>query len=875
MTEKKLFLFDVMPLLYRAHFATMGKSFGTTTGIDTRTTLVFFNYIFQVLTEEKPDAVASVLDSKAKERVAVASTYKANREKMPNEIYDAFPYAMQLMDSLQIPILKEEGYEADDVIASMARKGELEGYKVFIVSPDKDFAQLVNENIFLLRPPYKGVAMEVLNVEGVINKYGVRPDQIADFLALRGDSVDNIQGIKGIGDKTATSLLATFTSIENLIDKVESISQVKVKESIKAYQHQLVENKFLALLTGDLEVTFTWEEITSKKPNEEKLLPLLDELQFVKIRERLIKQGFISNNDAIIIKENKATEVQVQLITPEEAKQRIDYKKEIAITYSEQWPEILFVMQHGSTSLLGIVLNSEQEWAAFITDLDHADVHKIGWQLKPLLKKIALLNLVLKSLWIDMAIAAYLLQPDAKIEWVFIKDKYELPEYHVAAPYSTLNFLPSLTESYDKIIDRIKQLQIENLFYEIELPLQSVLCRMEMQGIAIDLGALGEIDLVLTEQLKLLEKNLYEMAGATFNINSPSKTAEIIQQIADPSELKKTKTGQISTAEPYLIDLAPKYPFIADLLNYRKLNKIITTYVYSLPKYVDAQTGKIHPTFQQIVAGTGRLSCTEPNLQNLPIRSEAGREVRKAIVPSGPGFTVLSIDYNQVELRLLAALSEDKVMIETFRLGNDIHTATASRVFRVEEDKVDKDMRSKAKGINFGIAYGITPWGLATRLKISQKESKQIIDAYFQEFSSVKEYLEKSIRESRERGYTRTRYGRIRYIEGIDSRNGTTRKMAERMAVNAPLQGLAADIIKEAMVSVDEFIIRNSLKTRLILQVHDELVFDAAVDELEKFVPEVVKIMEDKAGLIVPLKVNVTTGRNWLEQEKYKSHLQV
>jgi DNA polymerase-1 len=432
-----------------------------------------------------------------------------------------------------------------------------------------------------------------------------------------------------------------------------------------------------------------------------------------------------------------------------------------------------------------------------------------------------------------------------------------------------LSYLPSIIEAHEKIMGKIKEMELAGLFFNIELPLQSVISAMEQYGIRIDLESLKEIDKVLTKQLTELEKKLFDLAGIKFNIGSPSQTAEILQKIADPSELRKTKTGQISTAEPHLVDIAPKYPFVADLLLYRKLNKIITTYVYSLPKYVDTTTNKIHPTFSQVVAGTGRLSCTEPNLQNLPIRSEAGREVRKAIIPSDPGYSILSVDYNQVELRLLAALSEDKVMVETFRSGKDIHTTTASQVFNVDENAVTKDMRSKAKGVNFGIAYGITPWGLATRLKISQKEAKQIIDAYFEKFSSVKEYLEKSVIESRERGYTRTRYGRIRYIEGIDSRNGTTRKIAERMAVNAPLQGLAADIIKEAMVSIHQFIIHHNLKSRLILQVHDELVFDAADDELELLVPEVIKLMETKADFIVPLKVNVTVGKNWLDQVEY------
>ena len=866
MKDKKLFLLDVMPLLYRAHFATMGKSFGTTTGIDTRTTLVFFNYIFQVLTEEKPDAIVAALDSKPKGRVAVSSTYKANREKMPSEVSAAFPYAMQLLNSLHIAILKEEGYEADDVIATMAKRGASEGYTVFIVSPDKDFAQLVTDNIFLFRPAYKGAAMETLDAEGVKNKYGVAPDQIADYLALRGDSVDNIIGVKGIGDKTAAQLLAQYHSIEELIEQADLIKQPKVRESIIEAKDQLLENKQLAVLTGDVDVTMEWNNISTQKPDETLLLPLLDELQFVKIKERLAKQHFINADINIDNNAGSANVAVVQLNL--EAFTRLNHLKEIAVGFLEQ-PDRLFLIQNGHKSIYEIIVADDQEWKELIHFLDQSSIQIVGWQLKPLLKKINRLGIQLKNQWIDLSLAAYLLESDAKTEWLFIKDKYQLTEFTVDQPHSYLSYLPSIIEAHEKIMGKIKEMELEGLFFNIELPLQSVITAMEQYGIRIDLESLKEIDKVLTKQLTELEKKLFDLAGIKFNIGSPSQTAEILQKIADPSELRKTKTGQISTAEPHLVDIAPKYPFVADLLLYRKLNKIITTYVYSLPKYVDTTTNKIHPTFSQVVAGTGRLSCTEPNLQNLPIRSEAGREVRKAIIPSDPGFRILSVDYNQVELRLLAALSEDKVMVETFRSGKDIHTTTASRVFNVDENAVTKDMRGKAKGVNFGIAYGITPWGLATRLKISQKEAKQIIDAYFEKFSSVKEYLEKSVIESRERGYTRTRYGRIRYIEGIDSRNGTTRKIAERMAVNAPLQGLAADIIKEAMVSIHQFIIHHNLKSRLILQVHDELVFDAADDELELLVPEVIKLMETKADFIVPLKVNVTVGKNWLDQVEY------
>lgn len=866
MKDKKLFLLDVMPLLYRAHFATMGKRFGTTTGIDTRTTLVFFNYIFQVLTDEKPYAVAAALDSKSK-RTDVATTYKANRQKMPSEITAAFPYAMQLLESLRVPVLKEEGREADDIIAAVAKQGAEQGYQVFIVSPDKDLAQLVSSHIFLYRPAYKGAVMETLDTDGVKNKWGVEPTQIADYLALRGDSVDNITGIKGIGDKTAAQLLGEYHSVEELIERADTIRQPKIQEAILENKDQLLQNKQLTVLSPDLDIAIDWGTLGIHKPDPDKLLPLLEELQFEKMRERLVKQGFLdATENAVGPAENSLVAV-IQLGV-EGALKKARGIHEIAIGFLEQAADRLFLLPAGSKEIWEVQAD-DAGWEQLIRFLDQKGITKWGWQLKPFLKRIGRLEMGLKTTWIDLSLAAYLLEPDAKVEWRAIRDKYGLQDFRIEEHDGNLAYLPALQEAHKKIMGKIGEMGLTQLFFEIEQPLEPVIAAMELHGIGIDLAALKEIGGVLNGQLQEMEKKLYEEAGATFNPNSPAQTADILQQIAEASELKKTKTGQISTAEPFLAELAPKYPFVAHLLDYRKLNKIITTYVEALPRYVNPVTGNVHPVFQQLVAGTGRLSCTEPNLQNLPVRSEAGREVRKAIVPSEPGYSILSADYNQVELRLLASLSGDEVMIDAFRSGKDIHAITASRVFKVEEKKVTKDMRRKAKEVNFGIAYGITPWGLATRLKISQKEAKKIIDAYFEEFSSVKNYLERSVEESRERGYTRTPLGRIRYIEGIDSRNGTTRKAAERVAVNAPLQGFAADIIKTAMVAVHQYIIDHNWQSRLILQVHDELVFDAADQELPRLVPELIRIMETGPELKVPLRVNVTVGRNWLDQVAY------
>ncbi len=868
MTTRKLFLFDVMPLLYRAHFATMGKRFGTTTGIDTRTPLVFFNYIFQVLLEEKPDAVAAALDSKPKQRSEVSAVYKANRQKMPSEISAAFPYALRLLEALGIPVLKEEGHEADDIIAAIARKGAGKGYEVYIVSPDKDLAQLVNPHVFLFRPAYKGAAMETLDAAGVKAKFGVEPAQIADYLALRGDSVDNIAGVKGVGDKTAAQLLQDHPSVEALLEHADQIKSDKVREAIVAARDQLLDNKKLTLLSGEMEMEIDWERMRDPAADPVNLLPLLDELQFEKMKERLVKLGFLEAGGETA-PAAETTGVDVTEFTAEKVLDKVQKAKAVSIAYLEEHPDNLFVVAGETHKVMSVKLESASDWKKLIAALDHTGIAKTGWLLKPLLKKLEKDGIILKTPWVDLSLAAYLLEPDAKIEWRYVKDKYSLAEYRLQGSYQNLDFLPSLPEAAGKILGKIKEMGLDHLFYDIELPLESVITAMELQGIRIDLSTLEETGRALRKQLTVLEHDVYEAAGSKFNLGSTSKTAEVLQKIADPSELKKTKTGQISTAEPFLIDLAPKYPFIAHLLNYRKLNRIISNYVESLPEWVHPGTKKIHPVFQQLVAATGRLTCTDPNLQNLPARSEAGREVRKAIVASTPGYSILSVDYNQVELRLLASLSKDHVLVDAFRSGKDIHTITASRLFHVTEKEVTKDMRSKAKAVNFGIAYGITPWGIASRLKIPQQEAKTVIDTYFEEFSSVKAYLDQSVLESRERGYTRTLYGRIRFIEGLDSKNGTTRKAAERTAVNAPLQGLAADIIKEAMVSIGRIITEKKLHSRMILQVHDELVFDAADEELPVLIPDVVRIMETKAELLVPLKVDVSTGKNWLDQEEY------
>lgn len=867
--KRTLYLLDIFPLLYRAHFATVGKRFATTTGISTGTSLVFFNYIFQVLLEQKPDAVAAVVDTKEAIRTETYSDYKANREVMPEEIGGAFPHAMRLMESLGIEVFKKEGYEADDVIATLTTKAVKLGYEVYIVSPDKDLAQLVSDKVFLYRPAYKGAFLEILDVPGVKDKFGVSPSQIADFLALKGDPVDNIPGVRGIGDKTAASLLAEYGSVEGLLENIQSVKQEKIRQSIISSREALIESKRLTTLMCDVELTVDWEALHEQRPDEKKLFALLDELQFVKIKERLVQQKFAGRPKPASL-DSPAMIIKVRTISPDDALKLLAKNGESAIAYNSSSPRTIWLFTGGTKEIAEVKAKDDNSWQQLLAAIDEARGLKIGWDLKPLFRSYAEHRIPAKGKWIDLQLAAYLVDADSKIEWSLIQSKYDLPVYHVPAPYESLSSLPSLIAAYGKLSEKVRECEVSDLLLSIEIPLERVLARMEYYGITIDKDALDKIGSDLSEQLIRLEADLHRLAGHPFNVNSPNQTAEVLTSILDPSELRKTRTGQVSTAEPFLIDLAGKYEFVDALLKYRKLNKIITTYVQALPRFINEKTGRVHPVFHQVVAGTGRLSCSDPNLQNLPIKTDTGREVRKAIVPSGKGRCILSVDYNQVELRLLAALSGDEAMTESFRQGKDIHTTTSCKVFGISEAEMTKTIRNKAKEINFGIAYGMTPWGLASRLKISQKEAKEIIDAYFEGFPSVKQYLDQTIEETRGKGYTRTQFGRIRYIEGINSRNGTTRKMAERMAVNAPIQGLAADIIKAAMVAVDNYITAHKLKTQMVLQVHDELVFDACEEELDEFIPALVKIMEAQGNLSVPVKVNVSKGPNWMELEEVK-----
>lgn len=867
--KRTLYLLDIFPLLYRAHFATAGKRFATTSGISTGTSLVFFNYIFQVLLEQKPDAVAAVVDTKEAVRTEMYSEYKANREAMPEEIGGAFPHAMRLMESLGIEVFKKEGYEADDVIATLATKAVKLGYEVYIVSPDKDLAQLVSDKVFLFRPAYKGAHLETLGVQGVKDKFGVMPSQIADYLALKGDAVDNIPGVRGIGEKTAASLLAEYGSVEGLLENIESIKQEKIKQSIISSKAELIESKQLTTVLCDVAITVDWEALHDQRPDEKKLFSLLDELQFVKIKERLVQQKF-AGRPKPASDDSPAMTIQVRTVSVDDALKLVASHSEAAIAYSDSSPGTVWLFVPGSKEIAEVRTRDDNSCKHLLAKIDEAPCLKIGWDLKPLFRKYAEGCIPAKGNWIDLQLAAYLVDADAKIEWQLIRSKYDLPVYHIPAPYEQLSSLPSLIAAYTKLKEKVKECEVSDLLFSIEMPLERVLARMEYYGITIDRDALSKIGADLSAQLISLEADLHRLAARQFNVNSPAQTAEVLTELLDPSELRKTRTGQVSTAEPFLIDLASKYEFVDALLRYRKLNKIITTYVQALPKFINENTGRVHPIFHQVVAGTGRLSCSDPNLQNLPIKTDTGREVRKAIVPSGKGRCILSVDYNQVELRLLAALSGDKAMIESFRQGKDIHTTTSCKVFGISEKEMTKTIRNKAKEINFGIAYGMTPWGLASRLKISQKEAKEIIDAYFEGFPSVKKFLDETIEEAKKKGYTRTQYGRIRFIEGITSRNGTTRKMAERMAVNAPIQGLAADIIKAAMVEIDDYIIKHNLRTQMVLQVHDELVFDAYEDELNEFIPALIKIMEAQGDFSVPVKVNVSKGPNWMELEEVK-----
>ncbi len=928
---KKLFLIDAFALIYRSYFAFSKNPRINSKGLETSAVLGFVNSLVEVIKKENPTHIAVVFDTPAATvRHKEYSEYKANREAMPEGISVALPYIDKLLEAFNISKLYADGYEADDVIGTLAKKAEKQGFITYMMTPDKDFAQLVSEKILLYRPGNKWKPTETWGVQEVLNKFEIKDvSQVIDFLGMMGDAVDNIPGLPGVGEKTAKKLLAEYGNMESLLENAHQVKG-KLGEKIQAHKEQGILSKRLATILLDAPIEIDESALAVKKFDAEKLQALFEELEFRNLAKRLIGQSEVpekveksksnanqktSSNDGQMdlfaigfddtppapsyqtienLKTNytlvESSELRAALLEQLLQQKSVCFDTEttglnslkadiIGMSFSYQKNEAYYV--HIAEGQEEAVVN---EFKGFF---EHTEIEKIAQNLKYDYKVLAKYGVHIKGPIFDTMLAHYLLEPDQRHNMDVLAQNYlnyspisietligkkgknqlsmrQAPLeqlYPYACEDADITF--QLKEIFHKKLDGSKSYDV---FKKIEMPLISVLSAMEIEGIKIDVDALADFSKKLEQQIVELNDNVQKLAGIPFNLASPKQLGQtLFEHMKLVDKPKKTKTGQYSTSEDTLIKLKGKHDIIDDILEFRQLQKLKSTYVDALPELADADTHRIHTTYQQAVATTGRLSSVNPNLQNIPIRSEKGREVRKAFVPRNEAFNLLAADYSQIELRLMAHLSQDEGMLSAFQNGEDIHAATAAKVYQVELEKVSREQRSYAKMVNFGIIYGISAFGLAQRLGIKRAEAKEIIDNYFMQYPKVKDYMDLSIEQAREKGFVETIMGRKRMLNDINSRNAVVRGYAERNAINAPIQGSAADIIKMAMIHVDEALKGQDFKSKMLLQVHDELVFDVHKSEIDIFKRLIKNKMENALLLSVPLKVEVGLGPNWLE----------
>ncbi len=921
-SEKNLYLIDAYALIYRAYYAFIRTPRVNSKGLNTSAMFGFTNTLMDVINNFQPSHIAVAFDvSGPVFRNESYPEYKANREETPDDIKISIPYVKRIIRAFNIPILEKEGYEADDIIGTIAKKAAEDGFNVFMVTPDKDFGQLVDERIKMLKPGRQGNAHEIWGAEEVCKKFGIkRTDQVIDMLGMWGDSVDNIPGIPGVGEKTAQKLLAEYDSLENLLEHSEEIKG-KLGEKIRDNVEQARLSKQLATIICDAPVKFNPEDLRLDAPNKDQLREIFAELEFRTLSERILGEKmrasgeqmdlFSEVGDADTLAPSNADSMQRYDAEAVSYKiiDSLDKRKGFVAKLLEQ-EAVCFdtetsALNPHEAELVGIAFSWKEGEAYYLPlpekpkalqrileDLDgffsSKKILKIGHNLKYDLTVLHWAGVEVQGPFFDTMLAHYLLKPEMKHSMDELAETYlgyrpisiesligkkgkgqksmrDLPVEEVG-PYACedADITYRLYLGFDKMVQEEKW--VHELLHKIELPLMPVLMRMEAHGVNLDKEALAEISKKLGDEVEKLEKEIYEAAGRSFNIGSPKQLGEILfDELKIDEKPKKTKSGQYATNEETLQKYA-EHEIVGKLLDYRQITKLKSTYVDSLPELINPRDQRIHSTFMQAVTSTGRLSSQNPNLQNIPIRTERGREVRKAFVAADDEHCIFAADYSQIELRIMAELSGDEGMLEAFEAGKDIHAATAAKVFGVKPDEVSREMRSRAKVVNFGIIYGISAFGLSQRIGISRTEAGEIIDSYFKQYPKVKAYMDQCIANAREQGYVETIEKRRRYLPDINSRNATVRGFAERNAINTPIQGSAADMIKLAMIRIDDAMHAAKLKSKLILQVHDELVFDARKEELEELMKLVEKHMrEAMPSLRVPIKVDMDTGANWLE----------
>ena len=916
----KLFLLDAYALIYRAYYAFIKNPRINSKGMNTSAIMGFVNTLNEILTKEQPTHIGVAFDHGKTFRDEAFPSYKAQREETPEDIRASVPIIKQIIKAMHIPVLQVDGFEADDVIGTLATKAGKAGITTYMLTPDKDYGQLVSDNVFMFRPRHGG-GYETMGPSEVCEKYDLSStSQVIDLLALMGDSADNFPGCPGVGPKTAAKLIAEFGSIDNMLANSSKIKG-KLREKVESAVDDIRMSKFLATIRTDVPIDLNLDELKVEEPDFTQLAEIFTELEFKSLLDKFIKkpqqQPKVANMQLDLFAENptndavnaefssfeslKTTPHEYKLIdTEEDAHKLFDFfiTKQILCLDTEttsinpidaELVGLSFSVEEGKAFYVAIP--AEREKAERIVNIfkplyESTKILKIGQNIKYDMEVLMNYGVRLAAPMFDTMLAHYVLQPEQKHNMdILAETLLNYQTIHIdeligpkgksqknmrdISPADICDYAAEDADItlrlYNVLKPRLKEADVEDLFYNIEMPLVPVLAEMEMNGVLLDTNALAETSKVFTDRMTQIEKNIYELAGHQFNIASPKQVGEVLfgeMKIVDKP--KKTKTGQYVTSEEVLQQLRSKAPIVDHILEHRGLKKLLGTYVDALPKLINPHTGHIHTSFNQAVTATGRLSSSDPNLQNIPVRGEDGKEIRKCFIPE-PGCLFFSADYSQIELRVMAHLSGDKNMIEAFREGYDIHAATAARIYKEDINEVTRDQRTKAKRANFGIIYGITVFGLAERLEISRDEAKQLIDGYFETFPQVHDYMEKTKQLAREHGYAETFFHRRRYLPDITSHNATVRNFAERNAINAPIQGSAADIIKIAMIRIYERFRREGIKSKMILQVHDELNFSVLPEEKEQVEKIVLEEMQNAYTLQVPLVADSGWGNNWLE----------
>ena len=925
---KKLFLLDAYALIFRGYYAFIKNPRINSKGMNTSAIVGFMNSLLEVIRKEQPHLLAVCFDKGgSQQRTAIYPEYKANRDETPEAIRLAIPYIHQILEAMRIPIIEKEGYEADDIIGTLSKQAEKQGYTVYMVTPDKDYSQLVSPHIFMYKPARGGNEVEIWGVEEVKENFQVEyPEQVIDLLGMMGDAVDNIPGLPGVGEKTAQKLLKEFGSLENLLANTDKLKG-KLRENIEANKEKGLLSKTLARILLDVPVTFDEKDFELSAPQMDKIKPIFEELEFRTMLATLQKAFGVApaaQPDLFSLAGLSSPVATQPMFAEAVPTQKLKTIKEVPHQYQllttqaeveALLPELLsqkeVCFDTETTSLneleaqiVGLALSWEvhkgyyilfpedfdlaRQWLSVLKPFfESTTILKIGQNLKYDLKVLTNYGIEVCGQLFDTMIAHYLLNPDMRHNMDLLSEAY-LGYTPIAIDtligkkgkgQLTMRAVPAELQKEYAVEDTDVTLQLKHaflpllekdqmtkLFTEVEAPLVKVLAQMEYEGIRLDTHFLGELSKEINTDLIALQTTIFDQAGESFNLSSPKQLGDILfEKLKLLSKPKKTKTGQYATSEEVLSQLASEHPIVANVLEFRALQKLQSTYIEALPREVNPRTGRVHTTFMQAVTATGRLSSNQPNLQNIPIRTPRGSQIRKAFIPRNEDYTLLSADYSQIELRIIAALSEEDHMIEAFLQGQDIHRSTAAKVFAVPIEEVTKEQRSHAKTVNFGIIYGVSAIGLSQQTSLTRSQSKELIDTYYQTYPKLKGYIEKQIAFAREHGYVETILGRRRYLPDVYSRNQVVRGAAERNAVNAPIQGSAADIIKIAMVRIAQRLEREHLSTRMLLQVHDELLFDVPKPELEVVTPLIREEMQQAYKLSVPLIVEIGTGNNWLE----------